>query len=154
LLIVAFATVVAGELKSDVVVISPLARVVCAALVTLSPMSPARQRQLLTRGHRHSPDLDVLCRGGSGDADEACAIRLHAEKLLGLLGYCYGTKADFGLGGGDERLRSGTKTTAIAPSALEPMDLAMAASMKLTLNYIVPLLFFTTMIPYSPDCRT
>jgi len=45
-------------------------------------------------------DLDVLCRRGSGDADEACAIRLHAEKLLGLLGYCYGMKADFGLGGG------------------------------------------------------
>jgi len=33
--------------------------------------------------------LDALCRGGSGDAqttDDACAPRLHAEKLLGLLG--------------------------------------------------------------------
>jgi hypothetical protein len=45
--------------------------------------------------------LDVLCRGGSGDAtSDACEVRVHAEKLLGLLGYCYGTKADFAGGAG------------------------------------------------------
>ena len=47
--------------------------------------------------------LDELCRGGHGDdpaTEKACEVRLHAEKLLGLLGYCYGNKGDFGPSGG------------------------------------------------------
>lgn len=47
-------------------------------------------------------DLDNMCRGWSGDdphTDEACDVRLKVEKLLGKLGYCYGTKRDFGPNG-------------------------------------------------------
>jgi hypothetical protein len=43
-------------------------------------------------------DLDNMCRGWSGDdphTGEACGVRLKVEKLLGKLGYCYGTKSDF-----------------------------------------------------------
>ena len=38
-------------------------------------------------------DLDVMCRGWSGDdphTDEACNVRLKVEKLLEKLGYCFG----------------------------------------------------------------
>jgi hypothetical protein len=47
-------------------------------------------------------DLDEMCRGGAGDdsaTNEACKVRLKVEKLLGKLGYCYGTKSDFGPNG-------------------------------------------------------
>jgi len=47
-------------------------------------------------------DLDNMCRGWSGDdphTGEACEVRLKVEKLLGKLGYCYGTQSDFGPNG-------------------------------------------------------
>jgi hypothetical protein len=47
-------------------------------------------------------DLDEMCRGWSGDdphTNEACSVRLKAEKLLGKLGYCFGTESDFGPNG-------------------------------------------------------
>ena len=47
-------------------------------------------------------DLDNMCRGWAGDdphTDEACAVRLKVDKLLGKLGYCYGTTSDFGPNG-------------------------------------------------------
>lgn len=47
--------------------------------------------------------LNEMCRGWSGDdshTDEVCDVRLKVEKLLGKLGYCYGTVDDFGPNGG------------------------------------------------------
>jgi hypothetical protein len=47
-------------------------------------------------------DLDNMCRGWAGNdphIGEACDVRLKTEKLLGKLGYCYGTKSDFGPNG-------------------------------------------------------
>jgi hypothetical protein len=100
-------------------------------------------------------DLDVLCRGGSGDADEACAIRLHAEKLLGLLGYCYGTKADFGLGGGGRASAVWHKDNGNCAHGLEPMDLAMGGLDETHSELYCALIILHHNDPrIRPDCRT
>jgi hypothetical protein len=47
-------------------------------------------------------DLADMCSGWPGDdphSAEVCGVRLKAEKLLSKLGYCYGTKSDFGPNG-------------------------------------------------------
>jgi len=156
LLIVAFATVVAGELKSDVVVISPLARVVCAALVTLSPMSASAAETAIEReAIAIHQDLDVLCRGGSGDADEACAIRLHAEKLLGLLAIATARRPTLDWVVADERLRSGTRQRQLRPSALEADGFAMGGLDETHSELYCALIILHHNDPrIRPDCRT
>ena len=73
-----------------------------AVLVAVATTTAVAQPSIIQDVLSINSDLNEMCSGWPGDdphTNEACGVRLKVEKLLGKLGYCFGTQSDFGPNG-------------------------------------------------------